>query len=347
MKNRTPLLVAFLLLLFTFSCVLAQKAYPEQSNVISLVGQPVNALHFGIDLPPSVINAAAGRTEQEDEEAVVDEALADTSLVMMPTALSDDEFSEEAEAMADSEAFLSSGAQLKATTMLNVRKGPCTNQRVIKVLRAGEKVSYNGVVRTGCGYTWYGVSGSFGSGFAAKAYLTSVSGGRQTQPKKPTQPKGGNTSRNGNSCRQSYNYPLFKQCDRRWGANRLGSSSTICKVGCLMTSVTSALNGRGKSSKNPGEMNAYLRAHGGYYGNLFVWGAVAKFGFKYLGQTTNKSTIRNWLCSGKVVVLNVNGGGHWVLAKSYSSGVYGVNDSGYNRSSYAESQVVRAAAFDV
>ncbi|KAF0977032.1 hypothetical protein FDP41_003685 [Naegleria fowleri] len=199
------LFIAATVLLSLSVAVMAQKAYPEQSGV-TLIGQPsLNALHFGIDLPASAINAAADRTEQEEEE---ESPMDDTSLVILPTALGDEEES----VMAD--------------------------------------------------------------------------------------------SNSGNSCRQSYSYPLFKQCDSRWGGNRLGSSVKI---------------------------------------SFFIESCL--FGFKYLGQTTNKATIRNWLCSGKVVVLNVNGGGHWVLAKSYSNGVYLVNDPGYNRSSYAESQVVRAGAF--
>ena len=122
------LFIAATVLLSLSVAVMAQKAYPEQSGV-TLIGQPsLNALHFGIDLPASAINAAADRTEQEEEE---ESPMDDTSLVILPTALGDEEES----VMAD--------------------------------------------------------------------------------------------SNSGNSCRQSYSYPLFKQCDSRWGGNRLGSSVKI------------------------------------------------------------------------------------------------------------------------
>ncbi|KAF0973387.1 hypothetical protein FDP41_008091 [Naegleria fowleri] len=303
---KVSFVLVLLALLAVSAFVSAQKAYPAEQTV-TLIGQPsVNTRDFAVDLPASAILLA--RTDSADDEE--EEAHEEVSM----------------EEMTDSESTLTSGDILAATTTLNVRSGACTDRSIVRKLSPNEQVRFNGDVRSGCGYTWYGVSGSWGSGFAASAYLTPVGGG------------------GGNGCRQSYNYPLFKQCDGRWGSDRLGSS-TVCAIGCLMTSVTSALNGRGKSSMNPGQMNSWLKSNGGYYGDLFVWGSVSRFGFSYLGQTQDKATIRNWLCSGKVVILNVRNGGHWVLAKSYSNGVYEVNDSGFSVSSYTESQVVRAAAF--
>jgi hypothetical protein len=78
------------------------------------------------------------------------------------------------------------------------------------------------------------------------------------------------------SCR---NYPLYKQCDSRWGSHELGTSSnTICKAGCLMSSVSMALAGCGKSY-NPDTLNTWLKGHGGYVsGDLFVWGSVKSLG---------------------------------------------------------------------
>jgi len=64
-------------------------------------------------------------------------------------------------------------------------------------------------------------------------------------------------------------YPLFKQCDPKWGSDQMGTDdATICQVGCLMSSISSAIAGtdipiNGKGS-NPGVLNAWLRANGGY-----------------------------------------------------------------------------------
>ena len=43
-------------------------------------------------------------------------------------------------------------------------------------------------------------------------------------------------------------YPLYKQCDSKWGNEHLGTSqNTICKAGCLMSSIAMALAGCGKN----------------------------------------------------------------------------------------------------
>ena len=156
---------------------------------------------------------------------------------------------------------------------------------------------------------------------------------------------GGGGSHGSRICNPGYNYPLFKQCDYRWG-NDVMDSETICYAGCLMTSITMALNGRGKSSMNPGQMNYWLRSNNGYTDDLFEWYSVYSLGLRYVGFTTDIQTIIEWVCSGKVVVLNVRGGKHWVLAKSYSNGMFQVNDPGYNSNFYTSSQVVGADALN-
>ena len=57
--------------------------------------------------------------------------------------------------------------------------------------------------------------------------------------------------------------PVYDQCDSIWGSNKLGSSSTICKVGCLMSSVASGMAGAGKTingkKATPATLNMILR----------------------------------------------------------------------------------------
>jgi hypothetical protein len=63
------------------------------------------------------------------------------------------------------------------------------------------------------------------------------------------------------------NYPHFEQCNPQWG-NNLIESTTVCKVGCLMTSVSMALNYYNISidgkEANPGTLNQWLKDNGGY-----------------------------------------------------------------------------------
>ena len=95
-------------------------------------------------------------------------------------------------------------------------------------------------------------------------------------------------------------YPLFKQCDSRWSADRLGTSSnSICKAGCLMSSVSMVLNGCGKTidgaASTPKTLNSWLTKNGGYAsGDLFVWGSVSKFGLSYINQITDKTAMHNY-----------------------------------------------------
>ena len=143
--------------------------------------------------------------------------------------------------------------------------------------------------------------------------------------------------------------PVYKQCDSRWGGDKLGSDSTICKVGCLMSSVSSAMAGYGKTingqTATPQTLNSFLKSNGGYQGNLFIWGAVSRFGLVYEGQPTDKTAIKNAVCAGKIAILNVNNGGHWVLATSANDAGFGVNDSGYSKTSYSNAEVVRAGIY--
>ena len=139
------------------------------------------------------------------------------------------------------------------------------------------------------------------------------------------------------SCRT---YPLYKQCDSRWGSEQLGTSAnTICKAGCLMSSVSMALAGIGKGY-NPGSLNTWLKGHGGYVsGDLFVWGSVNSLGLSYVGKVAN-SGIQGALNANEIVILNVHNGGHWVLATSMSGSTINVNDPGFSTASYTLSEIV-------
>ena len=146
-------------------------------------------------------------------------------------------------------------------------------------------------------------------------------------------------------------YPLFKQCDSRWGSNHLGSSSTtICKAGCLMSSVSMVLNDCGKTvngeSANPGSLNSWLTSHGGYVsGDLFVWGSVAPFGLSFVGFSSSATDIRNHFNAGNAVILTVNNGGHYVLMTGHSASSYTVNDPGFSKTSYTNGEVVKAGIY--
>ena len=116
-----------------------------------------------------------------------------------------------------------------------------------------------------------------------------------------------------------------------------------------MTSVSSAMAGLGLTingqTANPETLNAWLLKNGGYVSNLFSLGAVGKLGLKYQNKSSSSADIKKAIRDNKVVVLNVNGGGHWVLATGIQGNTYTVNDSGSSKTSFPFSGVTQAAIF--
>jgi len=140
----------------------------------------------------------------------------------------------------------------------------------------------------------------------------------------------------------------YKQCDSRWGKNRLGTSrNTICSAGCAMTSVTMALATHGAkiSGKTitPASMNSWLTSHGGYVsGDLLVWSAVNNLGsIKYRAYyrgygSMSASKLASAAKAGQAIVVNVRKGSHWVLVTGPPSGSnFPVHDPGFSVSHYS------------
>lgn len=139
----------------------------------------------------------------------------------------------------------------------------------------------------------------------------------------------------------SRKYPLYKQCDGKWGSEQLGTSSnTICSAGCLMSSAAMALSGIG-NNYNPSTLNTWLNGHGGYVSqDLFVWASINPLGVKFVGFIS-RSAIASNLKQDNIVILNVHNGGHWVLATDMLSETnVAVNDPGYSTTSYTLDQIV-------
>jgi ABC-type bacteriocin/lantibiotic exporter with double-glycine peptidase domain len=159
------------------------------------------------------------------------------------------------------------------------------------------------------------------------------------------------SSASAQNCKIARKSPVFNQCDAAWGAHRLGSSSTVCKVGCAMCSVASGLAGLGRSingqQANCGTFNQFLHDNGGYLGNLLVWAAANRLGVTFEGFLEKIDLIKDAVCKNKLVVLNVKNGGHWVLATGVDGNTFFVNDSGFNRNTYTASEVSLASVYRV
>lgn len=123
------------------------------------------------------------------------------------------------------------------------------------------------------------------------------------------------------------NDPQWKQYDAKWGSQIMGTS-TIKQVGCLMTSVSILLKitGLTNDSFNPSVLNSYLKSHGGYSGDLFIWASTNGYvsGWKHEGSvtlsgtnSTKMSKIKSLIQKGYYVTVCVKNGGHWVAVTGY------------------------------
>ena len=145
-------------------------------------------------------------------------------------------------------------------------------------------------------------------------------------------------------------FPHFSQGDPRWKSQKLGHGpSTIGSAGCLLTSVTSMIAGKGVkvngASPTPPIMNKWLKAHGGFSRDNFIWGSIGKLGFKFLGKITNRNEMVKAMNAGKLVILNVNHGRHYVLATGHDKTGFKVMDPGYSKTHYKFSEVVSASLY--
>lgn len=122
-------------------------------------------------------------------------------------------------------------------------------------------------------------------------------------------------------------YPLFKQCDPRWGNDTI-ETTTICAVGCLMSSTAMALAGHNIGVEgrraDPGTLNAWLRGHGGYdSSNDFNEDALPPLDPRHIGWSdaggmhrandVPLGAIQLLLQGGQPVIANVMKGAHFVL----------------------------------
>lgn len=155
-------------------------------------------------------------------------------------------------------------------------------------------------------------------------------------------------------------YPVYKQCDPRWGNVTMGTDGdTICGVGCLMSSISSALAGTGitvnGATATPLTVDRFLQANGGFVSGTsdLKESVIPKINplrvqwpsdGMHLTNDIPLATIKEYLDQKvpRIVIANVMQGQHFVLVVGYRSDndTLVVNDSGFNRNTYSYSQDV-------
>jgi hypothetical protein len=146
------------------------------------------------------------------------------------------------------------------------------------------------------------------------------------------------------------NPPYFSQHDSRWGRQALGfGPQTISEEGCFLTITTSMVSYLGipinGALPNPSTMNAWLKAHKSFRGDILFYTGVEALGFSYEGMVTSTTEIKNAMNEGKFAMLHVLNGRHWVLATGFISGGYTVMDPGNVTHTQKYSDVVGCAIY--
>jgi len=127
-------------------------------------------------------------------------------------------------------------------------------------------------------------------------------------------------------------FPLYKQCDPRWGSN-LMETSVICQEGCAMSSLSMGLNGFGiligGTQSNPGTLNAWLRANQGYVCaggdcNNLVINSPSRLATNIttIGENPKPTVaqMQQMLSTGYVMLAHVQNNHHFVLVTGYDVG---------------------------
>jgi len=128
--------------------------------------------------------------------------------------------------------------------------------------------------------------------------------------------------------------PMFKQWDQRWGDDPVGGSGEpLRSVGCTVSCVAMAFRHFGMDT-DPGRLNAWLRASGGYNERGWLkWEKCVEYSagravIEYMGGP-DEARMRRALDAGRPAVVKVlldGGVWHWVLVVGTQGTGFLVND---------------------
>ena len=136
-------------------------------------------------------------------------------------------------------------------------------------------------------------------------------------------------------------YRTWLQSDPRWGAIQFGTTDTISKSGCALTSIAKLMVHSGAVADNeavfnPGVFCTWLKNNGGLTSQgWIVWSKAGEYTskFSYVGEAllsgTNAqkaATINSYIKEGCVVVAMVKNGGHYVAVDKVSGSTVYIMD---------------------
>lgn len=121
---------------------------------------------------------------------------------------------------------------------------------------------------------------------------------------------------------------FFSQRDPAWSGQKLGNSNySVYGYGCAMTSTAMVL-AAGGANVNPGMLNLWLGANGGYTNGSIYWSVAARYdgaqGVTWVGthSLSSPQQVKAWMDQGYGVVSYSKrfSSGHWVALRNYSGG---------------------------
>jgi len=167
----------------------------------------------------------------------------------------------------------------------------------------------------------------------------------------------------------SIKYPLYKQCDQRWGNDTMGvpghpdQDDSICSQGCAMSCVAMALGGHGikilGQEATPGTLNKWLQASNGYQCldgdccNLVLDAPtlLAPSKMKCYGEPIVPfyNTLVKFFMDGLAILAHVRNRHHFVLIigiDKENPQSFITNDPGFNQTSYRYSEIHDVILYD-
>jgi len=161
-------------------------------------------------------------------------------------------------------------------------------------------------------------------------------------------------------------FPMYKQCDPKWGPDKMGIpggvDSTICRGGCAMSSLAMALAGYNVTIKGdtitPRTLNDWLMRNKGYHcisGICFnlvldAPNRIAPTKVKSLGEplTPFMESLVKLVESGFTVLAHVRHQGHFVLVTGFRKpNLFVVQDPDFDKTTYTYEEIHDILLYDI
>ena len=151
-------------------------------------------------------------------------------------------------------------------------------------------------------------------------------------------------------CRINRTTPNLKQCASPWGTQPLlGTTSTICQKGSMVTILAEVFQSLGKTINGqvvtPEVLSEAIKQD---VVRMGIETTLGGYGFTSQGTVSDTNSIKNHICANNVVMLINDATGNVVLATGFENETYLVNDpTDQNREIYATTEGSRAFVYSL